>query len=204
MLRSVKKRSPITNYLVFKSIRLVGCSLVKVSEFWSVSRERSSVNIMQIFNQCSFVTLNNNNNCTPDPYRKLRVHWGLSIRNTRLIQLVSYSKMNLLRSTLNLNLMSVQRTLLVPGVRTYFKYGMFRGSLLRRRSLDPSQSRSQSLCSPWPAVGKRKTMRPTISDVRNRCRLLSKTGWAAFGYFLVISKSWVAPRASRSPTAGQA
>ena len=64
------------------------------------------------------------------------------------------------------------------------------------------QSRSQSLRSPLPAVGKRELgEQPFQACMHHRCRLRSETGWAEFGYFLCFFL--LLPELSFFPTAGQ-
>ena len=57
----VVRLAAITNHLVVEYIRLVGCSLVNVSEF-DLFQENVPHQLMRIFIQYAFVTLDENNN----------------------------------------------------------------------------------------------------------------------------------------------
>ena len=57
----VVRLAAITNHLVVEYIRLVGCSLVNISEF-DLFQENVHHQLMLIFIQYSFVTLDENNN----------------------------------------------------------------------------------------------------------------------------------------------
>ena len=69
-----------------------------------------------------------------------------------------------------------------------------------RRNYRRSHSRSQSLRSPWPAVGNEGLWKQPFQAWAKM--QTAETGWAELGYFLCYFKM-VSSRVSRVPTAGQ-